>query len=124
MKSSHGLALVLGTCLLGTLALSPLAQADSGPGVPTQVVRFQDLDLSTAQGARILYGRIRRAAGEVCAPYQVSGSLIPSAAWRSCFEQAIATAVRRVDSPLFTAYHERQEGHLMASAGRLTSAGE
>jgi UrcA family protein len=114
--------LLLRACVLGTLALSPLARAGSAPGAPTQVVRFHDLNLNSAQDARVLYGRIRRAAVEVCAPYEQAGNLIPSAAWRSCFAQAVATAVRRVDSPLLTAYHERQQGHLIASARQVASA--
>jgi UrcA family protein len=124
MKSSLGSALVLGACLLGTLALSPLARADSQLGAPTKVVRLQDLDLNTVQGVRILYGRLQSAAGQVCAPFEHLGHLVPSTAWRSCYEQAIATAVHRVDSPLLTAYYERQEGQLIASAGQLTRARE
>jgi len=124
MKSSRWSALLLAAGLLGALAVSPLARAGSELGVPSSVVRFHDLNLNSVQGVRTLYGRIRRAAGEVCAPYEATDSLIPSAAWRSCFEQAVAGAVRRVDSPLLTAYHARVDGQLIASARQGSSARE
>ena len=127
MNTSRWSAPILGACLLaGTLVLSPLAQAGpaavSEAGVPTKVVRFHDLDLNSAQGVQALYGRIRRAADEVCAPFGPVGTLARSAAWYSCFGQAIATAVRRVDSPLLTAYYQRQQGQVLASAQLVTTA--
>jgi UrcA family protein len=110
MKSSHYRALRLRACLLaGSWALAPAAYPAT---VPSALVRYADLDLNQARDVSVLYSRIRSAAREVCAPYETAGSLLPSAAWHGCFTQAVANAVRRVDRPLLTAYHQRQEGHV------------
>jgi UrcA family protein len=117
-------AAYVGVVLVGLLALPALVQADTEAGVPTEVVRFQDLNLTSVQGVRVLYGRIRNAASDVCEPLETTGSRIPSAAWRRCLAQAIAGAVRSIDSPLLTAYHQRQLGHFMASGRELSDARE
>lgn len=125
MNSSCWSLRILGACLLaGSLAQASIAQADAGADVPTALVRFHDLDLNSARGVQTLYGRIRVAAAEVCAPLEPAGSLVPSAAWRSCMQSAIATAVRRVDSPPLTAYYERRQGHVIASARPPAPTGE
>ncbi|HTT06411.1 MAG TPA: UrcA family protein [Steroidobacteraceae bacterium] len=125
MNSSSWSLRILAACLLaGVLAQSSLAQAEPGAEVPTALVRFHDLNLNSASGVRTLYGRIRLAAAEVCAPLEPDGSLVHSAAWRVCMDSAIATAVRRVDSPLLTAYHERRLGRVIASVRVPVRAGE
>ncbi|HEY7928909.1 MAG TPA: UrcA family protein [Steroidobacteraceae bacterium] len=125
MNSSRWSLQVLAGCLLaGSLAHFSLAQADSVPEVPTAQVRFHDLNLSSARGVQRLYARIGVAAAEVCAPVEPAGSLIHSAAFRLCVGHAIATAVRRVDSPRLTAYYERLQGRVMASTRLPVPAGE
>jgi UrcA family protein len=115
MKSLRCRYPMVRACVLaGSLGLASLVQADTpAPApVPTAVVRYADLNLDTVRGVQTLYGRIRAAAREVCAPYQSDSSLLPSPAWRLCVTQAVETAVQRVDRPLLTAYHRRQEGHV------------
>jgi UrcA family protein len=123
MKSSRWSVLALSACVLaGTLLLPDIVRADSENGAPTEVVRFSDLNLDTAAGVRILYGRLQAAAGIVCEPLEPVGTLVPSVAWRSCIDQAIATAVTRVDRPLLTAYYARLQGHVTASGRQSTPA--
>lgn len=84
------------------------AQAAAGASdAPTVKVRYSDLDLSTEQGSLALYGRIVAAAYQVCAAD--IRDLDAMAAARECRAQAIARAVRDVNSPkLASVYAERQ----------------
>lgn len=113
MKSSHRRTLMVAACVMaGSWMLVPPARAGSADAPPRVLVRYADLNLTQPRDVGVLYGRIRSAAREVCAPYENSASLLPSTAWRRCFAQAVETAMRRVDRPLLTAYHRRQEGHV------------
>jgi UrcA family protein len=69
------------------------------------VVHFGDLDLNRAQGAAVLYARIRAAADRVCGAPDRLPSLGLWAANRSCRSQAIERAVQRVDSPALQEIH-------------------
>ena len=66
-------------------------------------VKYRDLDLSTVEGARTLYGRISAAARDVCG-YE-GHSFTDEAFWRGCYRGAIADAVAKVNNPLLTAVH-------------------
>lgn len=124
MSSLRRSALVLGLWMsVPVLVMAARVQAAEGTP-PSEVVRYADLDLATGAGIRTLYSRIQRAADSVCEPFASSGTLIPSAAWRSCFNQAVAAAVRHVDRPLLTAYHESQQQQVLVPARLLSRAGE
>jgi UrcA family protein len=58
------------------------------------VVRYQDLDLSTAQGRRALLARVERAAAQGC-----RGGYMLTREERACREQAVATAMASANSP-------------------------
>jgi len=73
------------------------------PDVRSVTVSFRDLDLSKPEGARALYGRIQSAAKQVCG--YAGRDLIDQNIWRSCYRNAVADAVGRVNSPLLTAMH-------------------
>jgi UrcA family protein len=75
----------------------------STPGEHSVTVSYRDLDLSSLEGARTLYRRIQSAAKQVCG-YQ-DADLIEQSIWRSCYRNAIADAVGKVNSPLLTAVH-------------------
>jgi UrcA family protein len=94
----------LASTLVGALtfhAISPVGLAAAVPeDVRREVVRFADLDLTRPAGAQALYGRIQRAAHEVCA------SNGPGGYDRSCADQAIARAVATVGAPLLRAHYE------------------
>ena len=98
-----GRAAMLAACLLaGTsgVALAASPQDD----VPSMVVAYGDLDLSTAEGTRTLYKRISTAARQVC-PFEDSRDLARLALSHACREQAIARAVHDVNSPRLAALH-------------------
>jgi UrcA family protein len=67
--------------------------------VPSVVVHFADLDLSRSEGATVLYQRLKGAAETVCAP-------IDDRRFKPCVQNAISTAVAKVDKPALTAYYE------------------
>lgn len=96
--------------LVAMLAVSPLAFADGAPPRtldPAVTIRFNDLNLSTPQGARVLYGRIRVAAQRVCGPSFSVWDAGRWAKWKVCYNQAVETAVREVNQPALTAVHNR-----------------
>lgn len=98
MKTTSRSALALSTllALLGWSATTLAAPSRVGE-IATKVVRFKDLDLSTAEGAQTLYERITQAARIVCrdAGYEV----------RECRAHAIDDAVRAVGRPLLSSVH-------------------
>jgi UrcA family protein len=90
-------------CALGTAAFTTLTTPAGADGLspPTKTVKFDDLNITTAAGAKVLYRRIQTAAVEVC-PAQMSYSLRMEQAQRACVDHAIDNAVRKVNSPALT----------------------
>ena len=92
------------------IALTTPARADQSDGEPlTKVVRYADLNLNGAAGARTLYERLRMAATAVCAPFR-GNSLRERTNWRECFKPALARSVAKVDEPALTAYYLSRTG--------------
>jgi UrcA family protein len=93
------------SCLLGTLAASGAMSSSARAYEETpisKVVRFGDLDITKAEGARVLYRRIQAAAQQVCAS-PLSRNLDTAAEERICTQTAVDNAVRRVNSEQLTA---------------------
>jgi UrcA family protein len=98
--------------LIAVAALAGTA-ANAEDAVPSQAVKYGDLNLSSAQGAATLYKRIEAAARGVC---PASGRQIDQITSRqSCYDQAIARAVRQVNSSTLTAYYSAKTGHVVAN---------
>jgi UrcA family protein len=92
------------------IGLTKPATADQSAGEPlTKLVSYADLNLNAAPGARTLYGRLRMAATQVCAPFR-GNSLRERTNWRECFNPALERAVAEIDEPTLTAYHLSQAG--------------
>ncbi len=90
-------------CALGTASMSTLTTAPAGAAeqaVPTETVRFDDLDITKPAGATILYRRIKAAAVDVCP--RMSRELSEVVVERKCVETAIDIAVRKVNSDVLT----------------------
>jgi UrcA family protein len=97
---------VLGICtVIGAIGSAHAASADAS----ALTVRYSDLNLSTQQGARVLYGRIVAAASRVCAGGNML-DLDAMATARVCREEAIAKAVRDVNSPMLASEHAKRRG--------------
>jgi UrcA family protein len=83
------------------------AHAAPPQDVPSVVVHFADLDLSRSEGASVLYRRLKGAAETVCAPFD-DRDLARHMRFQACVENAISTAVAKVDRPALTAYYENK----------------
>ncbi len=101
MVAASFLALSL-TAIGGTaLAQEPTATSTSNSSV-TYPVRYSDLDVSTAKGARTLYLRIRYAAETLCESAATWGKKEGEA----CVNKAVNDAVARVNAPRLTEYSQ------------------
>jgi UrcA family protein len=97
-----GLAVIAG-CVVAAGA-SVAEAATQSADVPSMVVRYADLDITTEQGAHTLYRRIVAAAQYVC-PRADIRDLGRFAESRSCQAQATARAVQAVSSPRLAAVY-------------------
>jgi UrcA family protein len=66
--------------------------------VPSIVVRYSDQTLATDQGVQQLYGRIVRAARQVC-PDAETRDLGARVRVQQCRQQSVARAIRQIDNP-------------------------
>ena len=89
-------------CTLSLTALATVTASVQAAELPTKTVQFADLNLSSAAGAKSLYGRIRGAAKDVCA-LSIGADPILRVAAHSCIETAIDKAVKEVNAPQLTA---------------------
>ena len=107
-QSTHNktarIAMLLGCLLAGSLGVAQAATPAND--VPTVVVSYSDLDLSTTDGANTLYKRISDAAHKVC-PFEDSVHPLEVALNNSCRSAAIARAVGKVNNAkLATVWNE------------------
>jgi UrcA family protein len=96
-----------GFLLLSALAVNVLP-AVAGDMIVTksQVVRFADLNLSTDDGARTLYQRIKLAARQVC---DGADERFGYSEYRKCFNKAVDEAVSKVDRPTLHVVHQSRK---------------
>jgi UrcA family protein len=94
------IAVLVGCLLAGSVGAAQAAT--STDAVPTVVVRYGDLDLSSTEGARVLYQRISVAARQVC-PVEFSRAVLQVGKNRACREAAIERAVNAVNNPQLVA---------------------
>ena len=98
---------VLATCTaIGAVGTVHAATVDP----PSVKVRYSDLNLSTEQGSLVLYGRIVAAAHQVCAFDDIRDLKSVNAA-KLCREQAVAQAVRDVNSPMLASVYAARLQH-------------
>ncbi len=98
---------LIATAAFSALApgFSAVAAAADSPHTPTAIVKYGDLNVSTAEGATKLYGRIRSAAAHVCSSFDRPLDLNSQALKADCIGQAIANGVAAVNEPaLFMVY--------------------
>jgi UrcA family protein len=114
---------VSASLFLASLALSAAQYVCAATSADTPlhvVVNFSNVDVSTAAGAKILYGRLHVAAEQVCAPLDRPDNMNLAHRYRACVQTAISNAVQELDKPLLTQlFVERTGGYKpakMASA--------
>jgi len=69
--------------------------------VPARAVSYQDLNLNTESGAKVLYGRIHGAAEQVCGNVEIR-DLPGVRAHEACVEKAVSDAVAAVNNQRLT----------------------
>lgn len=87
----------LGTALVA-VCTAICAQADPS-AQPTVTVRVADLNLQSAPGVDTLFRRIRGAAERVCGEHD-GQRITQKQAYTDCVDQAMSTAMNRVDPQL------------------------
>ncbi len=97
-------------CWLLAILMGPVgavaATVEHSDDPPKRVVRFGDLDLTSSEGAAVLYSRISAAAREVCQPLDVWEPKLLLQKTYECRHQAIAQAIADVNSPTLTKYYQ------------------
>ena len=99
------------TALVVLLVGSGTAFADAAQSKPFDpapvTVRYDDLNLASSEGARVLYGRITAAARKICGPNIADWYPNARTAWKRCYNVTVDHAVKEVNAPMLTAVHGR-----------------
>ena len=109
---------VIGGAAIGGTALASEPAASTTNQTVTYPVRYGDLDVSTPQGAKTLYLRIRYAAETLCESAATWGKKEGEA----CVQKAVNDAVARVNAPKLTQYIELRSTGAKASLVQLAKA--
>ena len=89
---------------LAALALSGLATAGTPKDIPSVVVKYGDLSLSSKAGIASLHSRIRSAAENVCSPLD-SRVLGLREQYERCVSDAVTQSVAAVGNANLSLYH-------------------
>ena|ERR1700754_1153892 len=79
------------------------AQATAPLDVQSITVQYADLDLDHKAGITALYQRIQNAAHRLCKP-NAGEMLVSKRTYLTCLDQAVSTAVARIDRPALSDY--------------------
>ena len=112
VSSGYKAGIVAGFMGFMILAATQASAQTVGPDV---VVRYADLNISTAAGAEKLYERIRLAAAEVCPPAN-RFDVVRYRMYLSCQDAAVAHAVGSISSPQLAAVYAARTHHAVRSA--------
>jgi UrcA family protein len=91
--------------VLAGAAMGGIVQA-AEPEYDRTTVAYGDLNLDSQQGAKALYARLRNGAKDVCYSFEGRDSFFKRV-WRTCVDQAMATAVAQVNTPRLTTLHNQ-----------------
>jgi UrcA family protein len=69
-------------------------------------VSYADLNIESAPGLRLLYGRLQSAARRVCAPLDDGRQSLGNFPFHRCYETALNSAIADIDKPVLTAMHK------------------
>ena len=113
----HNKLATVAVALLGVAFLVTGAHAHETNGL---TVRYSDLNLNSAAGAKVLYQRIRAAAKQVCGDID-DRQLGRAAAAKACLDQAIENSVRAVNNVQLT-HVANEQGYVLRSDVTIASA--
>jgi UrcA family protein len=77
-------------------------------GSPSQVVRFNDLNLEQPRDLARLFNRINSAADRVCGTRSFARYYNKTADYEICYSDAIARAVAHIDRPSVASYFQQR----------------
>ena len=121
-KAARTKAIAIAWVMLASGPITCVADAaHADEAVPHKVVRFKDLNLSSTEGAAVLYGRITSAANEVCGTWD-RFNLSQSHAIKICVNEAVSRAVTQINSPMLTSLHEAKTGKADKQTATLAQA--
>ena len=102
---------LIAMAIVGAVATSftAVSAAADSTAAPTVIVKYEDLNTSNAQGAGVLYGRIRTAAEKVCRSFD-ERDLAFKKLQSDCVEKAIEGAVSTVNQPALSAIYNARHG--------------
>jgi UrcA family protein len=111
-RSTRPLGLIATAVLAGLISsFSSVCSAADGADAPHAIVKYGDLDVTSAGGAATLFNRIRIASEVVCSPLE-HGDFVTTFRWEKCVKQAIRGAVAKVDQPALSAAYAEKYGVL------------
>jgi UrcA family protein len=96
--------------LLAAAAAAGAAAADTSTDLPSVVVRYSDLDLTTDTGQAALYRRLTHAAKTVC-PSSELRDLGEFTRMQTCRDNALARALRAVGQPVMADRYLKVHSH-------------
>jgi UrcA family protein len=114
MPNMHNASVTVLTALCALnagLANSDAGAVGSDPDIPTATVRYSDLNLTSDDGVRALYLRLRGASRQVCRAYE-GQELVYLTRWQTCYTHALDGAVARMNIPALTSMHAKVEPKL------------
>jgi UrcA family protein len=99
------LTLTLGASVL-VLAAAPAASVSAQPVQRfSATVKYSDLNLSSRDGARAMYQRIKSTARKLCGNEPDIGEIGGRDSWRTCVNDAVDNAVAGLNAPMVTAFN-------------------
>ncbi len=103
------IALALCVCAASAQAGNESHSHDGAFETHSITVRYADLDLDSAAGLDTLYSRIERASRQVCG--RADGrNLALAAQWRACRNEALDTAISRIENAQLSKLHRERDG--------------
>ena len=122
IRSNRPRSLIAAAALTALISgFSAVSNTADAADLPKTIVKYADLDISTSQGATVLYNRIRSASEGLCAPLN-GGDLDSKFRAKACVQRAIEGAVAKVNRPalyaVYAAKHEVQQPAKFLTADR------
>ncbi len=121
-KAARTNAIVIAWVMLAFGPITLVADAaHADEAIPHKAVSFKDLNLSSTEGAAVLYGRIKSAANEVCGN-QDRFNLSRAHTIQICINEAVSRAVAQVNSPVLTSLYQVKTGKADKQTATLAQA--
>ena len=115
MKTSM-LTLALGASAL-LIAAAPAASVSAEPAqTSSAIVKYSDLNLSSRDGAKAMYQRLKMTARNLCGGEPDIRDIGAQASWRTCVNDTVDSAVGRLNDPMVAAFNGGRSASLVKLA--------